>query len=931
MRHTKTVCRLMVSAFVAVATLVACAAAKTYSTQEINQLLSKLQQEIKDKGYHYTVGPTSVIGYSVEELCGLDFQKEQLNLAPREPSSLEKTLSLPASFDWNAQGKCTPVKNQGNCLSCWAFASIGSYESALEISNSVTTDLSEEYLVFCSPQGYGCNVGGSCAFLSMAAGTPLESCSPYLGTAPGCQCPKYYPIQASYSVDTSAASIKQAIYSHGGVYSTVAATNAFMAYTGGIFDNNDPSAPTNHAIVLVGWDDTKKAWRLRNSWGTGWGEAGYMWIGYGCLRVGLGTQYAVPAGTNSQLAAPSNLTATTVSVSQINLAWKNNASSVSGFYVECKAGSGAYAQIAAVGPTVVSYANTGLVSNTVYTYRVRAYTAKLTSDYSNEASAMTTTLAAPSNQTAAMASVTQINLSWKNNAGTVSGFYIERRTGSAAYAQIAAVGANVLTYANTGLTSNTMYTYRVRAYTTQLYSDYSNEASATTTNVPAPTNLTVQAATASLVNLKWQESSSSITGFYIESKIGSGAYGQIAIEPSTVLTVAVALLTPGTTYTFRVRAYSNLLTSAFSNEVSFTTISIAAPTGLTATKASSTQINLGWKNNAAAGSLAGFYIERKTGSAAYAPIASVGPTTTTYANGGLTSNTAYTYRVRAYNAYLYSDYSNEAGATTTNLPAPTSLTVQAVTASLVNLKWQESPASISGFYIESKIGSGAYGQIAAVSSAVLTVAVALLTPNTTYTFRVRAYSSALTSDYSPEVSYTTIKVTAPSNLIATKALTTQINLAWKNNAAAGSIAGFYIERKAGTGAYAPIASVGPTATTFSNIGLTTKTTYSYRVRAYNAYLYSDYSNEAAATLGNTVGAAILFTSNPSAPRSVSIIDAHGACILQTLITGQFSVSSLTFSQHLAPGFYVARIKDGAEISLQRFVVGGERVAISKAQ
>ncbi len=659
---SKTGFRKTVSVFLAIAAMTSCVAAKTYSKQEINQILSKLQQEIKEKGYQYTVGPTSVIGFSMDELCGVDPAKEQANLAPPEPTSqaLQKSLSLPSAFDWNAQGKCTPIRNQGLCLSCWAFASIGSYESALLIFNSTTADLSEEYLVFCSPQGYGCNVGGYCAFTSMAAGTPLESCAPYLGSQQGCQCPKYYPIQASYSVDTSVASIKQAIYSHGGVYATVAATNAFMAYTGGVFNNNDPLAQTNHAIVLVGWDDTKKAWRLRNSWGTGWGESGYMWIAYGCLKVGLGAQYAVPTGTNPQLAAPSNLAATTVSLSQINLSWKNNASSVSGFYIERKAGTGAYSQIASVGPTAVSYTNTALTANTVYTYRVRTYTTKLTSDYSNEASALTTTLSAPSNLTATTASPAQINLAWKNNASVVAGFYIERSIGSGAFSQIAFVGPSVCTYANTGLTANTTYSYRVRAFTASMFSNYSNMATAVTANIPAPTNLTAQFVNASLVMLSWRESSPTVSGFYVESKIGTGSYGQIAIEPYPVQAVAVALLNPGTTFTFRVRAYSNLLTSGYSNEVSVTTLNITAPTNLVAAKASSTQINLSWKNNAAAGTLAGFYIERQAGSGAFTPIASVGPTTTTFSNIGLTSKTTYYYRVRAYNAYLYSGYSNVA-------------------------------------------------------------------------------------------------------------------------------------------------------------------------------------------------------------------------------------------------------------------------------
>lgn len=544
--------------------------AKIYSTSEVDQLLSNLQKEISDKGYHYTVGRTSVIGMSVDELCKLDVQKEELNAAPPEPPELKKSMSLPASFDWNAQGKCTPIKNQGNCGGCWAFASIGSYESALDIYNNIVTDLAEQYLIECSSDGSGCN-GGSCAFKSMTPGTPLESCAPFGGTQTGCTCTKYYPIQSSYSVASDETSIKQAIYSHGGIYGTVAATNAFMAYTGGVFDNNDVTAQTNHAIVLVGWDDSKGAWRLRNSWGTAWGESGYMWIAYGCLKVGLYAEYAIPKPTTVAPAAPTNLTASMVSLSQINLSWKNSAGVVSGFHVERMAGAGAYSQVATVGPGVTSYASAGLSPNVMYTYRVQAYTAQSTSDYSNEVSATTTTLATPSNLTATMISQTQINLAWTNNAGTVGGFYIERKTGAGAYAQIQTVGSFASSYLNTGCAGNSAYTYRVRAFLSQRVSSYSNEASASTPSIAAPSNVAATAVSSTQINLAWQKPASSITGYYVECKIGSGTYSQIGTIPATAMSASHTYLTPGTLYTYRIRSYSGQSVSGYSNETSATT------------------------------------------------------------------------------------------------------------------------------------------------------------------------------------------------------------------------------------------------------------------------------------------------------------------------------------------------------------------------
>jgi C1A family cysteine protease len=170
--------------------------ARTLSEAQVNGLIADLQKDIREHGYHFTVGKTSVIGYPVDELCKLDLDEERRNAAPREPSGLAKReAALPAAFDWNAQGKCTPVKDQGMCGSCWAFASVGSYESALSALLNIKVDLAEQYLVQCTKAGNGCD-GGSCAFWTMATGLPLENCAPYMGADPGCSCPKFYPVQS---------------------------------------------------------------------------------------------------------------------------------------------------------------------------------------------------------------------------------------------------------------------------------------------------------------------------------------------------------------------------------------------------------------------------------------------------------------------------------------------------------------------------------------------------------------------------------------------------------------------------------------------------------------------------------------------------------------------------------------------------------------
>jgi fibronectin type III domain protein/lysyl oxidase len=193
-------------------------------------------------------------------------------------------------------------------------------------------------------------------------------------------------------------------------------------------------------------------------------------------------------------AAPTTLAAAAVSTSQINLSWTDNATTEDGFRIERCAGVGCtgFAEIATVGANGVSYQNTGLTASTSYSYRVRAYNAGGTSPYTNTATAMTSTPppappVAPTTLAAGAVSTSQINLSWTDNATTEDGFRIERcaGVGCTGFAEIATVGANVVSYQNTGLTASTSYSYRVRAYNTDGTSAYSNTATAATPAPPA--------------------------------------------------------------------------------------------------------------------------------------------------------------------------------------------------------------------------------------------------------------------------------------------------------------------------------------------------------------------------------------------------------------------------------------------------------------
>jgi hypothetical protein len=186
----------------------------------------------------------------------------------------------------------------------------------------------------------------------------------------------------------------------------------------------------------------------------------------------------------------------------------------------------------------------------------------------------------------------------------------------------------------------------------------------------APTGLGATAVSSSQINLNWTDNSDNETGFRIERCTGDGCntFAQIATVGANVTSYSNTGLSASTTYKYRVRAYNSGGDSAYSNVADATTqaapVLPAAPTGLTATAVSRSQINLAWADNS--NNETGFKIERCKGSTCtnFAQIATVGANVTTYSNKNLTRNTTYRYRVRAYNATGNSGYSNIVSATT---------------------------------------------------------------------------------------------------------------------------------------------------------------------------------------------------------------------------------------------------------------------------
>lgn len=269
--------------------------------------------------------------------------------------------------------------------------------------------------------------------------------------------------------------------------------------------------------------------------------------------------------------APSSLTATMTSSSQIDLSWKDNSANETAFEIERSTDGTNFDKAGEVGPNITTYQSTGLVPATKYWYRVRAKNSVNPSTYSNAADATTRDVIpnAPETLSATAVSFQEINLTWADKSGNEAGFDIERSTDGTNFSKVAGVAANVTTYQNTGLNQLTQYFFRVKAINAIGSSTYSNIANATTPKAPIPDkpkNLTAIPVDFDLVQLTWDPVSANATDVVIErSRKQDADFVEIGKQAASITRFADREILEVQDYYYRIKAVNAAGGSSYSD------------------------------------------------------------------------------------------------------------------------------------------------------------------------------------------------------------------------------------------------------------------------------------------------------------------------------------------------------------------------------
>lgn len=458
-------------------------------------------------------------------------------------------------------------------------------------------------------------------------------------------------------------------------------------------------------------------------------------------------------------------------------------------------------------------------------------------------------------------------------------------------------------------------------------------------NAPLITATTVSS---NQINLSWNDVDGE-TGYEVTRKLlVGGTWATIGTTAAGITTFSDVGLTPNVGYCYGIKAFNNDASSVWSNTACATTFPTTplTPINLTTTSSVSGQIDLSWTDVAGE---TGYKIFRKLSpSGAYAQVATVTQNQNTYSDNdtALIQNSEYCYKIKAYNSGGESGFSNESCAIVNpNIsPAPTNLTATAMSASQINLAWNDVLDEAGYIIYRSPSLSGTYTQLAMVNANVVNYSNIGLSANTQYCYKVKSYNTSGQSSFSSAACANTfmsapMPPSVPSNLTALPIGCGQIELNWND---VSTEEGYNIYRADSiNGTYLFLACTDNDQTAYMDINLPFYTNFCYKVKAYNTGGESAFSNDACdvtLSVKNYEGADNLIKVYPNPATDILIIETQGQQVTLyntvkiTDVQGKVIIDQIIQQRHteidissLTKGIYLLKFDSKDGIVNKKFV------------
>jgi len=249
--------------------------------------IAKMNAQTKSRGHGATYGFGKFSDWSEREQKSLNglLKNREVTIEKRAHKKVGANPTTP--IDWVAKGKTTPVKDQGQCGSCWAFSATETVESALLMAGVKVSPLAPQEIVDCDSADQGCGGGypqEAMGWVKQQGGQDTEACYPYTaqdGTCASSQCTPFHNIDTVIPVSTNEQETYNALAKYGPL-SICADASSWSNYDGGVVTADQCGSDVDHAIQLTGYSPNQGGyWIVRNSWGTDWGNKGFIYLQYG--------------------------------------------------------------------------------------------------------------------------------------------------------------------------------------------------------------------------------------------------------------------------------------------------------------------------------------------------------------------------------------------------------------------------------------------------------------------------------------------------------------------------------------------------------------------------------------------------------------------------------------------------------------------------